>query len=496
MIQKLATKAWKKWILNVKAIKHNKKANLLIISFDQWRGDWGDVYKPVVDLPALQRLAKEGLTLRRCYTNSPQCVPARFSWITGLEPSQLGVTENIDISLPPDAPSKIRQLRKNGWETTIIGKTHWSSHFKSKDIRESSTLIEQLGFKNIIEIPGPRALKNINCKLTDDWESEGWLSKQREDLKIRYGQHKTEEAWTSRETILPNHLYPDIWVSDRSEEQIDKLPNNSPWLIWISFVGPHEPFDTPKPWRGMTMNEELPKPIKERTWIRSIDEKSKLKEIERKWRGKITEKKKEELRRDYADHLRLLDDQVEIILNKISKRDDFDKTAIAVISDHGEMLGDGGMLYKSTFLESAIRVPMIYRPPGGCKKERKNNKPVNTTTVLNKILENLGNGGKISAIRESINKSKGAVVEFADERAFIKDNKKICLDMDGNTIWATDIKADPKELVNEAIQKGFSKKDDWDELRKWGIHITAKRKAVNWVWRDLIKSKCDRSEGE
>ena len=157
-------------------MKTNKGANLLIISFDQWRGDWGDMYKPIVNLPALKKLASEGLTLRRCYTNSPQCVPARFSWITGLEPSQMGVTENADVNLPTDAPSKIRELQENGWDTTIIGKTHWSSHYKSKDIRESSNIIKELGFDKVIEIPGPRALKNINCKLTDDWEKEGWLS--------------------------------------------------------------------------------------------------------------------------------------------------------------------------------------------------------------------------------------------------------------------------------------------------------------------------------
>ena len=32
-------------------------ANLLLITFDQWRGDWGDPHDPVVDLPALQELA-------------------------------------------------------------------------------------------------------------------------------------------------------------------------------------------------------------------------------------------------------------------------------------------------------------------------------------------------------------------------------------------------------------------------------------------------------
>ena len=39
-------------------------------------------------------------------------------------------------------------------------------------------------------------------------------------------------------------------------------------------------------------------------------------------------------------------------------------------ADHGDMLGDGGMLYKGSFLEGAIRVPFVYKPPGETAQER------------------------------------------------------------------------------------------------------------------------------
>ena len=113
-------------------------ANLLLISFDQWRGDWGDPLAPVVELPALEGLARQGWTAQRCYTSSPHCVPARLSWLTGLEPSQLGVTHNIDTSLPADAPSIVRDLQQQGWHTALVGKTHWTSHDSKRDLRDPS----------------------------------------------------------------------------------------------------------------------------------------------------------------------------------------------------------------------------------------------------------------------------------------------------------------------------------------------------------------------
>ena len=37
------------------------------------------------------------------------------------------------------------------------------------------------------------------------------------------------------------------------------MPEDKPWLLWVSFVGPHEPFDTPDPWTGSSRGLDLPK---------------------------------------------------------------------------------------------------------------------------------------------------------------------------------------------------------------------------------------------
>ena len=143
--------------------------NLLIITFDQMRGDWVNPYNPVVEIPGLSRLAKDGWMATRCYTGSPQCVPARFSWLTGLEPSQLGVTKNVSVDLPADAPSIVRWIRNKGWHTEVVGKTHWTSHTEPGDLRDKKNIINELGFNGVLEVAGLRALKNISCELTDEW---------------------------------------------------------------------------------------------------------------------------------------------------------------------------------------------------------------------------------------------------------------------------------------------------------------------------------------
>ena len=60
-----------RWACNKTAMA--SAAPIFSDQLDQWRGDWADPAAPVLSLPALQSLAREGWSARRCYTSSPQC---------------------------------------------------------------------------------------------------------------------------------------------------------------------------------------------------------------------------------------------------------------------------------------------------------------------------------------------------------------------------------------------------------------------------------------
>ena len=74
------------------------------------------------------------------------------------------------------------------------------------------------------------------------------MDKYKEDLSDRYKYGLNKNAWTVRPSILPVNLYPDCWITTKATERIKQLPEDKPWIIWVSYVGPHEPFDTPLPW--------------------------------------------------------------------------------------------------------------------------------------------------------------------------------------------------------------------------------------------------------
>jgi choline-sulfatase len=461
-------------------------ANLLLVSFDQWRGDWGDPLAPVLPLPALAGLTSQGWTARRCCTGSPHCVPARLSWITGLAPSQLGITRNRDVDLPPDAPSLVRNLREAGWHTALVGKTHWSSHGRPRDLRDDLPRLRSLGFEQAIEVAGPRALRRIDCALTDAWRRAGVLERQRADLLERYEAGRTPAAWAVRPTLLPTALYPDVWIADQARELLASLPADRPWLLWVSFVGPHEPFDTPPPWHGRHAAAALPPAVPRPAWLERLPQGCELRRAAEGWDGLLSPEAIASCRADYADHLRLLDDQLAGLLAALKQRPDAGRTAVLATADHGELLGDAGMLYKGAFLEGAVRVPWIYRPPGGSPSSACA-EPLGLSELLARCLAGLPGGGGVAPLLRWASRRPGAVVEFGEERLFLRGRRKLAVDGAGRPLWAVHLGRDPHEQVEVITMQPdrWRWSPDWRRLRRWAAAETTHRSAPGWLWRQL-----------
>ncbi len=69
--------------------------------------------------------------------------------------------------------------------------------------------------------------------------------------------------------------------------------------------------------------------------------------------------------RQYYAMVSLIDQRIGAILDLLEAQGQLDNTWIVYCSDHGEMLGDHGLMAKMNFYRSSVRVPLIVRPPGG-----------------------------------------------------------------------------------------------------------------------------------
>ncbi|MCF7943566.1 MAG: sulfatase-like hydrolase/transferase [Spirochaetia bacterium] len=337
----------------------NNQPNILFIMTDQMRADaLGCMGISPARTPHLDALAQAGTLYTNCFTNSPLCAPAQASLLAGLYPHQTGVWNNDPHTFPADAENWVRRIRDRGYKTCVIGKTHYYPYNGSvPDMREAEDLIQAYGYEDVDEIPGPRTSGYLLSHMTNIWRESGFWVKVREDIDSRYrGNHAI-----ARESVLPISLNPDIYVGQQTKKYLAEAALKEPWFCFVSFGGPHDPWDSPDCYTDRFLKQTMPAPLgpvadvypdrPEGRWdILPPYPPFSLEDVQA-------------IRRNYAGKVSLIDEQIGEILAVLDERGMRDSTIVVFTSDHGEMNGDHERLYKSNFLESSIKVPLIIYDP-------------------------------------------------------------------------------------------------------------------------------------
>lgn len=100
--------------------------NILFVMADQMSAMAVPCYgHPVVKMPALSRLAAEGVVFENAYCNSPLCGPSRLSMMSGRLPSAVGAYDNAS-EFAASIPTFAHYLRRLGYLTCLSGKMHFA----------------------------------------------------------------------------------------------------------------------------------------------------------------------------------------------------------------------------------------------------------------------------------------------------------------------------------------------------------------------------------
>ena len=336
------------------------KPNVLFLMTDQQRADAMSCASDGswVKTPNLDRIAAEGVRFSNCSTTTPICIPARVTLATGLYPHNTHVWTNLQYTLPESSQTWMRVLRDMGYRTSIFGKTHLHPH--RGDLRDREYLLHAWGLDDVDEIGGPRASAAVMSHMTARWEERGLLEAYRADFAERFA----NKPHVARASVLPLEEYADVYVGQKAKHYLSSYDHDQPWFCWVTFGGPHEPWDAPEPYASMydpaSMLEPQPRPTEADTnkrpqgWLDTF--------MERRT-PKFDEGDQAAMRANYAGNVTLIDDQIGEILETIEQRGELDNTIIAFTSDHGEMNGDWDLIYKMNFLDSSARVPLLFRSP-------------------------------------------------------------------------------------------------------------------------------------
>jgi arylsulfatase len=435
------------------------RPNILFLMADQMRADALGIVNGWIRTPNLDRLAREGFLFHGVITNSAECVPARFSLALGLYPHQTGVWENGTYTLNPEFPSWMQAVEQAGYRTSLFGKTHLHPH--EGDLRDRLHLMHAYGLQVVDETTGPHASAHVLSNMTQSWQEQGLWERYREDVVDRV---RTKRHVVRPSVLGPEHHY-DVYVGRQAASYLTGLKEDSqPWFCWVSFGGPHEPWDAPEPYASLYDQTDVGSPIPRLRGHEQVRGLLRRAFDSAHYSPPLDPHEVRALRTNYAGNVTLIDEQIGNILEVLRKRGELDRTLIVFTSDHGEMNGDQGLLYKANFLDPVIQVPLIVRPPLGGGRELSviaEWMDVGATLVdyaggslpgpsharsLRPLIE-----GRATAHRDF------AVSEFSRHTAIVDPRWKIEFDPDGRPALLFDRADDPLEqtdLVDDSRYEG------------------------------------------
>ena len=312
------------------------RPNVVIIMTDQHRADVSAREGFGLDTtPFLDSLAREGVWFDRSYTAAPICAVARVSMLTGRYASAHRCHSNWNM---PDAvftKDLLGVFRDSGYATAMVGKNH--SHLQPESV--------------------------------DYWLAAGHWSMVEDDpdeQTQQFNQFLRDIGLTALEpTPFPLEQQQPCRLVDAATDWVESVAGGEkPFLLWLSFPEPHNPYQVPEPYYSMFPPESLPPTASDKAALTGKSYKyqynrAKLEEAYPPFDDVILR-----ARSNYFGMLRLIDDQVRRFVDFLDAQGLADDTIIIFTSDHGDFVGEYGLLKKGPELpESIVRIPLQFTGP-------------------------------------------------------------------------------------------------------------------------------------
>lgn len=329
------------------------RPNLLFMMPDQLRPDFLSCYgADFIDTPHIDSLCESGVRYDKAYAPHPVCVPMRSTLLTGINAIRTGVMGNGQYLRPDLEACGIRtwpaMLNDAGYTTSAIGKMHFYPWEAS------------MGFDHRVICEDKRWLN-----IEDDYQT---YLKAKGTRKLHGNEHEGYQE--NRGAFVHQHSYEDSWdgfVGNEAVRYIRDYDADTPFAMMVGFPGPHCPYDPSPEYADRYAPDDMPEPypIADDQPRQLIE--SNVSGNKGTWNGvdytEFTRAHKMKIRAYYAALVKQIDDKVGEIIQALKDTGKWDNTLIIFCSDHGDYLGDHGLIGKGTFFEASTRVPLIVRVP-------------------------------------------------------------------------------------------------------------------------------------
>jgi len=415
--------------------------NVLIVVLDTTRVDVLSAYNPTKPTsPNLDALAQQGVRFTRAFATGFWTLPSHASLLTGQYPSDHQATSETG-QLPQEASTLAEDLDRVGYRTGAFVSNPWLS--------------EERGFAQ-----GFSVFEAV-------WESAD-----------RYA----SALALDRETVRRALEFID--TGDREEG------GGAPFFAFLNLNSSHMPYN-PDP---LVLAELSSGP-------RSIDRSARLRKLVGGWEHYAGQVELDEmdyrmLREFYEAEVAMLDGLLGSLIEGLRERNELDNTLVIITSDHGENIGEHGMIDHILSLhETTLHIPLVIRYPRHFEGGRVDERLVSLVDLRPTVLDVLGlsemfTGGEAKSLLDTDHAGHAFVVAENDRPIQGVENL-LTLDPDFDTgpvdrrtrmlrtdryklIWQEggpfllyDLSSDPKEQFDLSVSDPERLAKMTEQLNRW-----------------------------
>ena len=359
------------------------RPNVLWICTDQQRYDTIHALgNPAVRSPRLDRFIDESVAFTRAYCQSPVCTPSRASFLTGRYPRTTRCRQNGQ-AMPPDERLVSRLFADAGYRCGLAGKLHLAACQGRVEERIDD------GYEVFHWSHHPQP----------DWPENAytqWLASRGltwEELYAGPGNRYVKEG-------VPAEHHQTTWCAEMAIDFLRETKSEQPgrpWFFSFNCFAPHHPFDPPPEYARRYDPDSVPAP-KHRPG--ELDNKPVYQRLDHRHAHNnpddypvagMSERDQREVVAAYYAMCEHIDHETGRMLDALEESGQADDTIVVFMSDHGEMLGDHGLLLKGPhFYEEAVRVPLVIRWPGHYRAGLRADALVELTDLAPTLLEAAG----------------------------------------------------------------------------------------------------------
>lgn len=306
--------------------------NIVVFIPDQLRADaLGCFGNEVAATPHIDALAARGTRFTQAFGQHPFCSQSRVSFLTGLYPHVHG-HRTLNQLIKPWHEDALGMLKASGYHVAHAGMR--GDTFAPGGTKESTSRFGWTVLPKVLHSPDP------------------------------YGpDHKFGRAFYHGRRPEPTLDFDEACIRTAVDWLGEGLPE--PWLLYVPLFFPHPPFEVEDPWFSQHDRADVPLPVPPPPGSASAPLFKRLIH-ERYGLARLDEDDWREIVATYYGMVSRSDHHLGRVLDAVDRAGATDSTAVLFFPDHGEYLGDFGLVEKwvSGVDPCLVHNPLIAHIPG------------------------------------------------------------------------------------------------------------------------------------